>query len=139
MYEKVNPSHPDKLADRIAGALVDYAYLVHTAPRIAVEVLIGHHMCYIIAETSVSIPLSVVHSIVHRIAGVLDVDYREFEQDAHLAANQSGGVRCGDNGIFRMILSKMPSELIRFNTQEFTVFFYKTFSIPYQICCFFEF
>lgn len=26
MIEKVNPSHPDKLADRIAGALVDRAY-----------------------------------------------------------------------------------------------------------------
>ena len=26
MFEKVNPSHPDKIADRIAGALVDYAY-----------------------------------------------------------------------------------------------------------------
>ena len=26
MIEKVNPDHPDKLADRIAGALVDYAY-----------------------------------------------------------------------------------------------------------------
>lgn len=101
MYEKVNPAHPDKLADRIAGALVDYAYLVHPAPRIAVEVLIGHQVCYIIAETSVPIPLSVVHSIVHRIAGNLGVDYREHEQDAHLAANQSGGVRCGDNGIFR--------------------------------------
>ena len=26
MFEKVNPSHPDKLCDRIAGALVDLAY-----------------------------------------------------------------------------------------------------------------
>ena len=26
MFEKVNPCHPDKLADRIAGALVDLAY-----------------------------------------------------------------------------------------------------------------
>lgn len=26
MIEKVNPSHPDKVADRIAGALVDIAY-----------------------------------------------------------------------------------------------------------------
>ena len=26
MYEKVNPAHPDKVADRIAGALVDLAY-----------------------------------------------------------------------------------------------------------------
>lgn len=26
MIEKVNPDHPDKVADRIAGALVDMAY-----------------------------------------------------------------------------------------------------------------
>lgn len=26
MYEKVNPKHPDKIADRIAGAIVDLAY-----------------------------------------------------------------------------------------------------------------
>lgn len=26
MFEKVNPSHPDKIADRIAGAIVDLAY-----------------------------------------------------------------------------------------------------------------
>ena len=51
MYEKVNPSHPDKLADRIAGALVDMAYNKARAPRIAVEVLIGHGVCNIICET----------------------------------------------------------------------------------------
>ena len=26
MFEKVNPKHPDKECDRIAGALVDLAY-----------------------------------------------------------------------------------------------------------------
>lgn len=26
MIEKVNPMHPDKVADRIAGAIVDYCY-----------------------------------------------------------------------------------------------------------------
>lgn len=26
MFEKVNPAHPDKIADRIAGALVGRAY-----------------------------------------------------------------------------------------------------------------
>ena len=26
MFEKVNPAHPDKIADRIAGAIVDLAY-----------------------------------------------------------------------------------------------------------------
>ena len=34
MYEKVNPSHPDKVADRIAGALVDMAYGIEDNPRI---------------------------------------------------------------------------------------------------------
>ena len=42
MIEKVNPSHPDKVADRIAGALVDLAYKRVENPKIAVEVLIGH-------------------------------------------------------------------------------------------------
>ena len=37
MFEKVNPCHPDKLADRIADALVDMAYAKETNPRIAVE------------------------------------------------------------------------------------------------------
>ena len=34
MFEKVNPEHPDKLADRIAGALVDMAYAKENDPRI---------------------------------------------------------------------------------------------------------
>ena len=51
MFEKVNPSHPDKVADRIAGAMVDLAYEKQTDPKIAVEVLIGHGVCHIIAET----------------------------------------------------------------------------------------
>lgn len=102
MYEKVNPSHPDKVADRIAGALIDYAYIVSVDPRIAVEVLIGHGNCHIIAETSTTIPLNIVSGIVARIANPeLVVDYKEVPQDEHLAGNQSAGVKCGDNGIFR--------------------------------------
>ena len=42
MFEKVNPSHPDKVADRIAGAIVDLAYSIEKNPKIAVEVLVGH-------------------------------------------------------------------------------------------------
>ena len=41
MIEKCNPSHPDKIADRIAGAIVDLAYSKTKDPKIAVEVLIG--------------------------------------------------------------------------------------------------
>lgn len=101
MFEKVNPCHPDKVADRIAGALVDAAYRKEENPRIAVEVLIGHGVCHIIAETSVSIPQDEVESIVHRIAGNLHTDYVKVPQDGHLANNQADGIRCGDNGIFK--------------------------------------
>lgn len=52
MIEKVNPMHPDKIADRIAGAIVDLAYQQEKNPKIAVEVLIGHGNCKIITETS---------------------------------------------------------------------------------------
>lgn len=101
MYECVNPSHVDKVADRIAGALVDLAYMTEENPRIAVEVLIGHGVCHIIAETSVHIPKEDVKAAVHRIAGNVAVDYVEVPQDGRLAKNQADGVRCGDNGIFK--------------------------------------
>ena len=115
MYEKVNPQHPDKVADRIAGALVDYAYTQQGNPRIAVEILLGHGVCHIIAETSVSIPKDVIDSTVSRIAGpsVLP-NYVEVPQDVHLAQNQAAGVRCGDNGIFKGVpVSGEQKELAR--------------------------
>ena len=102
MYEKVNMAHPDKICDRIAGALVDKAYAQEDDPRIAVEILLGHGVCLVIAETSVHIPAEYVKDTVHRIAGSgIVVQYVEVQQDAHLAQNQAGGFRCGDNGIFK--------------------------------------
>ena len=101
MFEKVNPSHPDKIADRIAGALVDLAYRQSDDPKIAVEVLIGHGVCHIITETSVSLDISEIKAIVRRIAGNAEVLYSENRQDIHLADNQKGRIRCGDNGIFK--------------------------------------
>jgi S-adenosylmethionine synthetase len=101
MFEKVNPAHPDKIADRIAGALVDLAYKCEKNPRIAVEVLIGHHVCHIIAETSVHLSVMDVTAAVHRLAGNLAVEYTEVAQDVHLSRNQRGAIRCGDNGIFK--------------------------------------
>ena len=101
MFEKVNPSHPDKLCDRIAGAIVDLAYAQVKDPRIAVEVLLGHGICHIIVETDISLPLYEIEAAVERIAGKVAVDYVEVAQDAHLARNQSHGLRCGDNGIFK--------------------------------------
>ena len=102
MIEKVNPCHPDKVADRIAGALVDLAYTKEENPRIAVEVLIGHGVCHIIAESSVGLTYEEVQPIVFRITGGdIDVDLHVEPQDEHLANNQQKGIRCGDNGIFK--------------------------------------
>ena len=101
MFEKVNPGHPDKMADRIAGALVDMAYAECENPRIAVEVLLGHGRCHIIAETSEELSPADVAAAVERISGITDTDYVEVPQDAHLAENHSVQIRCGDNGIFR--------------------------------------
>lgn len=103
MIEKVNPCHPDKVADRIAGAVVDLAYKVEENPKIAVEVLIGHGVCHIIAETSAMIDRCDVCRAVHRITGShsMMVNFLCVKQDEHLATNQNGRIRCGDNGIFK--------------------------------------
>lgn len=102
MFEKVNPSHPDKVADRIAGALVDLAYQKDNNPKIAAEVLIGHGYCFIVVETSVSLDVEDVTRAVHRIAGDNnEVEYIERAQDSILAGNQRNEIRCGDNGIFK--------------------------------------
>lgn len=101
MYEKVNPSHPDKLADRIAGAIVDLAYGQEADPKIAVEVLIGHGQCHVIIETSANLDQAQINNAIQRIAGNVKPDILIVPQDAHLSGNQKAGLRCGDNGIFK--------------------------------------
>ena len=101
MFEKCNIKHPDKVADRIAGAIVDLAYSKNENPKIAVEVLIGHGKCHIIAETSENLNIVDISKAVHRIAGDIKVDCVIVPQDKHLSDNQEGAIRCGDNGIFK--------------------------------------
>ena len=103
MYEKVSKNHPDKLADRIAGALVDLAYSINENPKVAIEVLIGHKKALIINETDTSLNIDTVKGIVYRILKTSDVEveYKEVPQDSELAKNQKEEIRCGDNGIFK--------------------------------------
>lgn len=101
MIEKCNPKHPDKVADRIAGAIVDLAYTKEENPKVAVEVLIGHNQCNIITESSVEFGLDEIYAIVERIAGNVALNLCQNLQDKHLAANQAEEIRCGDNGIFK--------------------------------------
>lgn len=120
MFEKVNPAHPDKLADRIAGAIVDLAYKrparldyklegmackpqeVKEDPKIAVEALIGHGCCKVIIETDQLLNHWDVVGTIKRISGLDDggIDVLQVQQDEILAKNQEQKVRCGDNGIF---------------------------------------
>lgn len=112
MIEKVNPSHPDKVADRIAGAIVDLAYLKNNNPKVAVEVLIGHGNCHIIIETSEIFKSDEIDKIVNRIGGNLKLDLNVVRQDVYLASNQKDTIRCGDNGIFKgKVLTKEEKEL----------------------------
>ena len=101
MIEKVNPSHPDKVADRIAGAIVDLAYAAEENPKIAVEVLIGHGFCHAIIETTAQMNETDICSAIARIAGDVETDIVIVPQDAHLSDNQAEQFRCGDNGIFK--------------------------------------
>ena len=121
MIEKVNPSHPDKVADRIAGAIVDMAYKAEENPKIAVEVLVGHGVCHVIIETTASIDERDVADAIDRIAGAIGHDIVIVPQDAHLAENQECKIRCGDNGIFKgMPLTEEQKELSRIAHEIYT-------------------
>lgn len=115
MFEKVNPQHPDKVADRIAGAVVDLCYKMAPKnihhPTAAVEVLIGHGSATVIVETNIfGTPkqsfkqlsfMNAVNEAAQRISGISETKVKIAPQDEHLANNQEKGYRCGDNGIFK--------------------------------------
>lgn len=114
MFEKVNPAHPDKVADRIAGAIVDLAYKAEENPKIAVEVLIGHGIGRIIIETSVKLSQDDIVAAVDRITGRDDIsiEVTQAMQDSHLANNQKNGFRCGDNGIFKGVPTTLEQRFL---------------------------
>lgn len=112
MFEKVNPSHPDKVADRIAGALVDIAYTREENPKIAVEVLLGHGKCNVFIESSQTFADEEIQAIVDRIAGHMQLNALVVKQDSHLAENQDGIIRCGDNGIFKGCYPNREQQLL---------------------------
>ena len=105
MFEKVSPAHPDKMCDRLAGAILDLAYSKEKNPRIAVEVLAGHGKVFIIIETSLSreqLSCAEIDPIVWRIFGNdVEINVTIVPQDPILAHNQDNGMRVADNGIFR--------------------------------------
>lgn len=118
MFEKVNPQHPDKVADRIAGALVDLAYAKQENPKVAVEVLLGHGECKIFAESSYNYSYDEVKEVVDRICGNMNLCLKSVKQDIHLATNQQGMVRAGDNGIFKGCVVTKEQKLLTSIAQD---------------------
>ena len=110
MFEKVNPGHPDKMADRLAGAVVDLVYeraggLTKANPRVACEVMAGHGRVDVQIETSLGrmdLRAEDIDPLIRRLFGERVVgNVLIAPQDVHLSENQTRGLRCGDNGIFR--------------------------------------
>lgn len=103
MFEKVSRCHPDKVADRIAGAVVDRAYIRNSRARVAVEVLTGHGNALIIVETNTLITGTEVEHLAKIVSDCPDLQVTVVivPQDSHLSKAQEGGLRCGDNGIFK--------------------------------------
>ena len=110
MFEKVNAGHPDKMADRLAGAVVDLVYeraggLTRANPRVACEVMAGHGRVDVQIETSLGrldLRADDVDPLIHRLFGErVEGNVLIAPQDPHLSDNQTRGLRCGDNGIFK--------------------------------------
>lgn len=101
MYECVNPMHPDKVADRIGGAILDLAYKKLEHPILAGEMSLGHGVCFMVLETNVPFKKKEIKKIVNRITGhKIKLILKIVPQDNILASNQEEEIRCGDNGIF---------------------------------------
>ena len=115
MIEKVSKFHPDKIADRIAGAILDLAYTKNDNAICAVEVLIGHGKCLIIIESSEMFTEEEIRPIVDRISECpVSLELISVKQDEHLAQNQEKEIHCGDNGIFKGVpLSWEETEISR--------------------------
>ena len=110
MFEKVNAGHPDKMADRLAGAVVDLVYeraggLTKANPRVACEVMAGHGRVDVQIETSLGrldLRADDLDPLIHRLFGErVEGNVLIAPQDPHLSDNQTRGLRCGDNGIFK--------------------------------------
>lgn len=77
MNVKVSPNYVSKLADRIAGAIVDHAYELKKNPRVYATVEIHESKCRVYVSANCTIDKSIVEGIVSRIAGLNEV-YYEF-------------------------------------------------------------
>ncbi len=102
MIEKVNPSHPDKLADRIAGAIVDLAYSDAPNPRITADVVLDRGQCRVMIDATVRFKTAQISAVIRRIAGdvVPDVHFARWNRRLSLDASSETAPLCPGSGIY---------------------------------------
>ena len=110
MIEKVKPGPPEKMAARLKGAEVDIEYerdggLTKATHRVACELMAGLGRVDVQIETSLGrldLRADDLDPLIHRLFGERVVgNVLIAPQDPHLSDNQTHGLRCGDNGIFK--------------------------------------
>jgi len=113
--ESVTEGHPDKMADQISDAILDYIIQRDTNARVACETLISNGFCIIAGElkTVTYAPMQEIAREVARDIGYTDVsygfDYRsagvlngigEQSPDINQGVDQAGGeIGAGDQGL----------------------------------------
>ena len=95
MVEKVNPAHPDKIADRIAGAVVDYCCTCYKNPDVNVDVIYRGKTYTVIVYSNVEVTEDVVKNIIHRITGD-DVELNFLYNHT----KEIKDLECDDSGVF---------------------------------------
>ena len=113
--ESVTEGHPDKMADQVSDAILDYIIANDTQARVACETLLSNGFCIIAGElkTTTYVPMQEITREVIREIGYTDAsfgfDYRsagvlngigEQSPDINQGVDQAGGeIGAGDQGL----------------------------------------
>lgn len=109
--ESVSPGHPDKLCDQISDAILDAHLAEDPYARVGVDVAGGHGIVFVTGEVTSTAKHVDVASIVHRLAGGVELIEHIAKQSPEIAAGvDTGGA--GDQGIMIGYATNETEELL---------------------------
>lgn len=109
--ESVSPRHPDKLCDRISDAILDAHLKEDPDARVAVDVAGGHGKIFVTGEVTSRARKVDVPTIVHRIAGDVELIENIAAQSPEIAQGVDIG-GAGDQGIMIGYATRETPELL---------------------------